>query len=194
MTLTIVQFQHPRAALTRLKEMGFMIKERVNHCVWEISGPPIMFPFQLVNASKLGDDWAVIKAMIPGANEKTLQKVLKDYEQEIDPIKKQHLAVVVRLTYANNIETVRKMKETGHMDDKISEAVKFIFAAELDAKEKQMAADFEAKEEESVRAMLHDQVDVFLIEKWTKVPLDKIAEIARKEHISWLPSLNVSQD
>ena len=118
---------------------------------------------------------------------------------------KHHLAVVVRLTYANNIETVRKMKETGHMDDKISEAVKFIFAAELEAKEKQMAADFEAKEkqrtadfeakeEESVRAMLHDQVDVFLIEKWTKVPLDKIAEIARKEHISWLPSLNVSQD
>ena len=97
---------------------------------------------------------------------------------------KHHLAVVVRLTYANNIETVRKMKETGHMDDKISEAVKFIFAAELDAKEKQMAADFEAKEEESVRAMLHDQVDVFLIEKWTKVPLDKIAEIAREKSIS----------
>ncbi len=33
-------------------------------------------------------------AMIPRASEKALQKVLKDYEQEIDPIKKQHLAVV----------------------------------------------------------------------------------------------------
>ena len=73
-------------------------------------------------------------AMIPRASEKALQKVLKDYEQEIDPIKKQHLAVVVRLAYANNRETVRKMNETGHMDDKISEAVKYIFAAELEAK------------------------------------------------------------
>ena len=194
MTLTIVQFQHPRAALTRLKEMGCMIMERVDCCVWEISGPPIMFPFQLVDASKLGDDWAVIKAMIPGASEKTLQKVLKDYEQEIDSIKKQHLSVFVKFARANNRETVRKMKATGHMDDKIGEAVKYIFADELEAKEKQMAADFKAKEEEMVRAMLYDQVDVFLIEKWTKVPLGKIAGISRKENIRWLPSQNANKD
>ena len=57
----------------------------------------------------------------------------------------------VRLAYANNRETVRKMNETGHMDDKISEAVKYIFAAELEAKKKQMAAKLEMNEEERRR-------------------------------------------
>lgn len=204
MTVTVMQYQHPRAAFGRLKEMGCEIKERVSGCVYEVSGPPIMFPFQLVNASGLGDDWAEIKAMIPGAEVETIKKVMQEYHGEDDPRKRQHLRAILRISYANNNEAVERMKETGEMDEnRFIETARLLFpeeyerANELEAKNKRLEDELEAKDqqledemrkretdkENTIQSMLKDNISATNIAKWMNVSLEKVAEVARKNGI-----------
>ena len=77
-TITAIQFHFPMAAFARLKQMNCKIEELVPNAVWEVSGPPIAFPFRVINASNLGDDWAALKAVAPGATKETLLKVQQE--------------------------------------------------------------------------------------------------------------------
>ncbi len=131
MTVTAIQFQFPRATFTRLGKMGCKITELVSNAVWEVFGPPLSFPFRVVNAANLGDDWAVLKVIAPGASQETLLKLQQDFEQTDDQRVKEHLKGVLRVAYVNNRATFKKMKETGVMSDEIISAVKDLFENEL---------------------------------------------------------------
>ena len=189
-TVTVIQFKYPRAAFQRLMEMGCVIKERVQGSVWEVSGPPVMFPFQVVNAVNLGEEWSVIKIMSPGATEEAILKVQRDYEQTNDPRKKQHLGIVLKLSLMNNKETAKKMEETGVMTNEMIETARYLFADEFEAEAKKHAEDLEAEKKkheedlesdktQTIQNMLLDKVKISNIEKWTGASPKKIIEIAK---------------
>ena len=75
----------------------------------------------------LGDEWAVLKVLVPGASEEHILKVQDEYERTNDPIHKQHLADVLRTSAESNSETYTRIRREG----KMSEAVNQIFAEEI---------------------------------------------------------------
>ena len=173
-TITALQYRYPRETFKELEKEGCAIKER-SKGVWVITGPKVMLPFQIVDVDILGDEWAVLKVLVPGASEKHIQKVQNEFEQTSDPIHRQHLADVLRTSVASNPETYTKMREAG----KMSEAVEYIFADKIE----EIA---EKKEEKTIENMLRDNVKAETITKWTGASIEKIAAIAKKIGISTL--------
>ena len=167
-TITVLQYRFPRDVLKILESMTCKISQRCEG-IFEISGGPIIFPFQIVDAATLGSDWDILKVLVPGATEDQISKIQKEYERASDHLQKQHLADVLRTSFESNKGLFRKMKEAGEM----SEAVEFVFKEEIEEA-------FEKKQEKTIENMLKDDVKVSNIAKWTGMPIEKIVEIATK--------------
>ena len=179
-TVTVIQFQYPRAAFKRLQEMGCEIKERIKGCVWEASGPAINFPFQVVKATELGEEWAAICAIAPGASEDMILKLQEEFFLANDARKREHLAIVLKLSALNNGETMKRMKETGKMREEVREAVRYIFSEEIEAEkaklEKELSAERQKTDQtiaEMERLKKENEAEV------ERVKNDKEAEIER---------------
>ena len=117
----------------------------------------------------MGEDWDILKVLVPGATEKQIEKIQTEYAHADSNVLKQHLADVLRTAFESNRTVFKKMKEEG----KMSEAVEFVFKEEI-----QEIAD--KKEEKTIENMLKDNVKVSAIAKWTGASSDKIIAIAKK--------------
>ena len=151
-----------------LEAKGCEIKER-SEGVFEISGGPIIFPFQIIDAVILGDDWDVLKVLVPGATEKQIIKLQEEYEHADNDLLKQHLADVLKTAYESNEGLFEKMKEEGKMGEKFDQ----IF-------EKQIQEAADKKEEKTIENMLKDNVKAATITKWTGASIEKIAAVATR--------------
>ena len=165
-TITVLQYRYPKDILKGLEAKGCVVKERSNG-IYEVSGGPIIFPFQIVDARILGKEWDVLKVLVPGATEKQIEEIQRAYEAANSEPLKQHLADVLRAAYESNEDTFGKMKEAGNM----GKAFEQIFKEEIDE-----AA--EKKEEKTIENMLKDNVKAENIKKWTGASLEKIASVA----------------
>jgi len=141
----------------------------------EITGGPIIFPFQIVDATILCEEWDVLKVLVPGANEEQIEKVQMEYEQAQTGPHKQHLEDVLRTAFESNKGTFRKMKEAG----KMSEAVEFVFKEEIN----KVA---EKKEEQVVTAMLQNNEPADKIVKYFGWTPEKVMTFAKKIGVTTL--------
>ena len=107
-----------------------VVKER-SRGIFEISGRPVIFPFQIIDAVILGPEWDVLKILVPGATEEQVEKIQAEYEQAEDEILRQHLTDVLRTAFTSNDALFRRMKGAGKMS-KMSEAVEFVFKEEIE--------------------------------------------------------------
>ena len=171
-TISVLQYRFPRDVLKELEEKGCTIKVR-SEGIYEISGGPIIFPFQIIDASILGEEWDVLRVLVPGATEDQIEKIQLEYDLTEDDLLKQHLADVLKTAYESNEVIFEKMKEEGRMGEKFDR----IF-------EKQIQEAADKKEEKTIENMLKDNVKAETITRWTGAPLDKIAEVARKMGMS----------
>ena len=167
-TITVLQYRFPRDVLKALEANGCTVNQR-SEGIYEVSGGPVIFPFQIVDAVVLGEDWDILKVLVPGATEKQIEKIQTEYAHADSNVLKQHLADVLRTAFESNRTVFKKMKEEG----KMSEAVEFVFKEEI-----QEIAD--KKEEKTIENMLKDNVKVSAIAKWTGASSDKIIAIAKK--------------
>ena len=154
--------------LKELEANGCSVNHR-SEGIYEISGGPIVFPFQIIDAGVLGEEWDILKVLVPGATEKQIEKIQIEYEKADSNALKQHLADVLKTAFESNKTVFRKMKEEG----KMSEAVEFVFKEEIQEA-------YEKKEEKTIENMLKDNVKVSAIAKWTGASSDKIIAIAKK--------------
>ena len=167
-TVSILQYRFPRTVLQELETMGCEVKERTEG-IFEISGGPIIFPFQIIDAVILGSDWDVLKVLVPGATEEQIEKIQEEYENAQNEILKQHLADVLRTAYESNESIFEKLKEEGRMGEKFDQ----IF-------EKQIQEAADKKEEKTIENMLKDNVKAATITKWTGASIEKIAAVATR--------------
>ena len=167
-TVSILQYRFPRTVLQELETMGCEVKERTEG-IFEISGGPIIFPFQIIDAVILGSDWDVLKVLVPGATEEQIEKIQEEYENAQNENLKQHLADVLRTAYESNESIFEKMKEEGRMGEKFDQ----IF-------EKQIQEAADKKEEKTIENMLKDNVKAATITKWTGASIEKIAAVATR--------------
>lgn len=167
-TITVLQYRFPRDILKELESDGCSIKQR-GEGIYEVSGGPIIFPFQIVDAVILGKEWDVLKVLVPGATEEQIIRIQEEYEQADNALLKQHLADVLKTAYESNESLFEKMKEEGRMGEKFDQ----IF-------EKQIQEAAEKKEEKTIENMLKDNVKAATITKWTGASLEKIAAVATR--------------
>ncbi len=173
-TITVLQYRFPRESLKELENMGCRITQR-SEGIYEVSGGPVIFPFQIIDAVILGEDWDVLKVLIPGATEDQVIKIQDQYEKAESASLRQHLGDVLRTSFESNPELFKKMKEEGKMSD----AIEMVFEKEIE----QLA---EKKEEKTIENMLRDNVQAETITKWTGASLDKIVAVARNIGMSTL--------
>ena len=173
-TITALQYRYPRETFKELEREGCIISER-SKGVWEIAGPKVMLPFQVVDVEILGDEWALLKVLVPGASERYIQKVQDEFEQTNDSLHKQHLADVLRTSAESNPETYTRMRREG----KMSEAVNMIFAEEIEE-----AA--EKKEEQVITAMLQNNEPAEKIIKYFGWTPEKVMTFAKRIGITSL--------
>lgn len=167
-TVSVLQYRFPREVLKGLEAKGCVVKER-SEGIFEISGGPVIFPFQIIDAVILGPEWDVIKVLVPGATEKQIIKIQEEYERADNNLLKQHLADVLKTAYESNESLFEKMKEEGRMGEKFDQ----IF-------EKQIQEAADKKEEKTIENMLKDNVKASTITKWTGASLEKIAAVATR--------------
>ena len=167
-TITVVQYRFPKDILKELEAKGCIIHQR-NKGIFEISGGPIIFPFQVVDAVVLDDEWDVLKVLIPGATEAQIIRIQEEYDQAESDLLKQHLADVLRTAYESNESIFEKMKEEGIMGEKFDQ----IF-------EKQIREEAEKETDKTIENMLKDNVKAATITKWTGAPLERIAAVATR--------------
>jgi len=170
----IIKYRYPREAFNELEEDGCTVTERTKG-VWEIAGPKVIFPFQIVDVGNLGDEWAVLKVLVPGAAEENILKVQDEHDNTKDPIHKQHLADVLRTSAESNPETYTRLRREG----KMSEAVNLIFADKIEE-----AA--EKKEEQVVARMLQKNEPVDKIVEYLNWKPEKVIAFAKKIGITSL--------
>ena len=167
-TISVLQYRFPRETLKELEAKGCRVKERIPG-IYEISGGPIIFSFQIVDAMILGEEWDILKVLVPGATEEQIRKIQTEYEQAPNGLFKQHLADVLRTAFESNQHVFQKLKEAG----KMSEAVEQVFKREI-------AEMVEKEKEQTIENMLKDNVKASNITKWTGASLEKIAAIATR--------------
>ncbi|MBQ4512182.1 MAG: hypothetical protein II969_04265 [Anaerolineaceae bacterium] len=173
-TISILQYRYPMETFKQLKILGCSIIER-NKGIYEISGGPIIYPFQVIDAAILGDDWTVLKVLVPGATEEQIAFIQKEYVQAENELYKQHMEDVLRTAFESNKELFRKMKEAG----KMSEAVELVFKEEIEE-----AA--EKKEERIVANLLKMNEPVDKIVQASEWSPDKVISFAKKIGITTL--------
>ena len=173
-TITVVQYRFPRDVLKKLKAKGCKVYQR-SEGIFEVSGGPIIFPFQIIDAVILGEDWDVLKVLVPGATEAQIIKIQEEYDRADNKLHRQHLADVLKTAYESNESLFLKMKEEGVMGDKFDK----IF-------EEQIQEAAEKKEEKTIENMLKDNVNAATIIKWTGASIDRIYAVATKIGISTL--------
>ena len=128
-----------------------------------------------MDVGNLGDEWAALKVLVPGAAEEHILKVQDEHDNTKDLIHKQHLADVLRTSFQSNKATFRKLKEAG----KLSEAVEYVFAEEIE-----QAA--EKKEEQVVARMLQKNEPVDKIVEYLNWKPEKVIAFAKKIGITSL--------
>ncbi|MBR1476331.1 MAG: hypothetical protein IJ608_00010 [Lachnospiraceae bacterium] len=173
-TISVLQYRFPREVLKELEAKGCAVKERIKG-IFEISGGPVIFPFQIIDAVILGPEWDVLKVLVPGATEKQIIKIQEEYEQADNDLLKQHLADVLRTAFESNEALFSKMKEAG----KMSEAVERVFQKEIEE-----AA--EKKEERIVANLLKMNEPVDKIVRACEWPADKVMTFAKKIGVTTL--------
>ena len=166
-TVSILQYRFPRTVLQELETMGCEVKERTEG-IFEISGGPIIFPFQIIDAVILGSDWDVLKVLVPGATEEQIEKIQEEYENAQNEILKQHLADVLRTAYESNESIFEKLKEEGRMGEKFDQ----IF-------EKQIQEAADKKEERIVANLLKMNEPVDKIVRACEWPTEKVLNFAK---------------
>ena len=167
-TITVLQYRFPRDILKKLETKGCTVKQR-GEGIFEIAGGPIIFPFQIIDAVILGEEWDVLKVLVPGATEEQIIKIQEEYDQAENDLLKQHLADVLKTAYESNEALFEKMKEEGRMGEKFDQ----IF-------EKQIQEVADKEKEKTIENMLKDNVKAASITKWTGASLEKIAEVATR--------------
>ena len=167
-TITVIQYRYPREAFKYLENMGCSIKERTKG-IYEISGGPIIFPFQVVDADVLGDEWIVLKVLVPGATEEQIEIIQMEYDRTENELYKVHLADVLRTAFESNEKVFEKMKEAG----KMSEAVERVFQKEIEE-----AA--EKKEEKIVANLLKMNEPVDKIVQACEWSTERVMSFAKK--------------
>ncbi|MBQ9009962.1 MAG: hypothetical protein IJ088_11615 [Clostridia bacterium] len=173
-TVSVLQYRFPREVLKELEVKGCLVKER-SKSVFEISGGPVIFPLQIIDAVILGQEWDVLKVLVPGATEEQIEKIQTEYEQAENGLLKQHLADVLRTAFESNEEIFGKMKEMG----KMSEAVERVFKKEIDEAT-------EKKEEQVVTAMLQNNEPADKIIKYFGWTPERVMTFAKKIGITTL--------
>ena len=173
-TISVLQYRFPREALKELEAKGCVVKER-SEGIFEISGGPIIFPFQIIDAVILGREWDVLKVLVPGATEEQVEKIQAEYEQAENELLKQHLADVLRTAYKSNESLFEKMKEDGRMGEKFDQ----IF-------EKQIQEAAEKKEERIVANLLKMNEPVDKIVRACEWPAEKVMSFAKKIGVTTL--------
>ena len=123
----------------------------------------------------LGEEWDVLKVLVPGATEEQIERIQEAYEQANSALLKQHLADVLKTAYESNENLFMKMKEEGRMGEKFDQ----IF-------EKQIQEAADRKEEKTIENMLKDNVAAANITKWTGASIEKIAAVATRLGMSTL--------
>jgi len=167
-TISVLQYRFPREVLKELEARGCLVKER-SEGIFEISGGPVIFPFQIIDAVVLGPEWDVLKVLVPGATEEQIEKIQAEYEQAENELLKQHLADVLRTAFESNEALFGKMKEAG----KMSEAVERVFKKEIEE-----AA--EKKEEQVVTTMLQNNEPADKIVKYFGWTPERVMTFAKK--------------
>lgn len=173
-TVSVLQYRFPREVLKELEAKGCTVKER-NEGIFEISGGPVIFPFQIIDAVILDPEWDVLKVLVPGATEEQIEKIQAEYEQAENGLLKQHLADVLRTAFESNEALFGKIKEEG----KMSEAVERVFKKEIEE-----AA--EKKEEQIVTAMLQNNEPADKIVKYFGWTPERVMNFAKKIGITTL--------
>ena len=173
-TVSVLQYRFPREVLKELEAKGCTVKER-SEGIFEISGGPIIFPFQIIDAVILGPEWDVLKILVPGATEEQIEKIQEEYEQAENELLKQHLADVLRTAFESNEAIFGKIKEEG----KMSEAVERVFKKEIDE-----AA--EKKEEQVVTTMLQNNEPADKIVKYFGWTPERVMTFAKKIGVTTL--------
>lgn len=173
-TISVLQYRFPREVLKELEAKGCAVKERIEG-IFEISGGPVIFPFQIIDAVILGPEWDVLKVLVPGATEKQIIKIQEEYEQADNDLLKKHLADVLRTAFESNEALFSKMKEAG----KMSEAVERVFKKEIEE-----AA--EKKEEQVVTTMLQNNEPADKIVKYFGWTPERVMTFAKKIGITTL--------
>ncbi len=166
-TLTVLQYRFAREVFKELEEKGCVIRKR-SEGIYEVSGGPIIFPLQIVDAIILGEEWDILKVLVPGATEEQVMKVQLAYENADSVPLKQHLEDVLRTSIDSNPEIYDKIREECRM----SEAFERVFKKEIDEYH-------EKKTEEVVSRMLrhNEPVDkIVMYFGWTPERVMKFAK------------------
>ena len=146
-TISVLQYRFPRNVLKELEAQGCVVKERTKG-IYEISGGPIIFPFQIIDAVILGPEWDVLKVLVPGATEEQIEKLQEEYENTQNEVLKQHLAEILRTAFESNEEVFGRMKEAGKMSD----AVARVFKKEIDEAVEQARKEVEQARKDAEQA------------------------------------------
>lgn len=193
-TVTVMQTRHPRAVCSHLTERGCEIVERADG-ILEVRGPQTLFPYQIVNVSKLGNEWAAFKLIAPGATIDEAEAVLNEYEHAANEPLRHHLAAVARIGAQSNPSLFGSMLKEKNMD----ETIRTIFGDEIDKqlalereeREKEIALEREEREREialerddSIVRMLGDRIPATAIAGWLNMSRDEVLEVARRRGLS----------
>ena len=131
--------------------------------------------FQIIDAVILGEEWDVLKVLIPGATEEQIEKIQSEYEKAENELLKQHLADVLRTAFESNEGVFLKMKEMGKMSD----AVERVFKKEIDEAAKK-------KEEQVVTNMLQNNEPADKIVKYFGWTPERVMSFAKTIGITTL--------
>ena len=165
LTVTLFRHSYPREMFEALRNEGFQTVE-THPGVTCVTGP-ISVPAQVVTASRLPPgEYEEFKILAKNAKKEDVLKVLGKFDA--DEKMAEYVSAIIRVSASVNDGLFEKIKEESTM----SEAIKRIFSKEI-AEERR-----EAKEEVAVW-MLKKSMPVDDIQDCTKLPLDRIIDIAK---------------
>lgn len=172
-TITVMQYRFPKETFRVLEEKKCKIEERTDG-IYEVIGQSL-FPIQVIDLKKLGEEWDVFKILVPGATIEQLERIQKPFDSANNNKIKEHLSDVLQISIKNNVDMFTRMNQEGRM----SEAVRIVFSKEIDEQTNLF------KEEAAVK-MIRDKVPVKNISEWLDLPFDIIVEIAMQHGITTL--------
>ena len=174
MTVSIFRHAYPREMFKALENSGFTITKKFEG-VYYVSGA-VRIPTQVVVTSRLPKGkYEAFKALAKNAAKEDILKLLGIIDNTDNPKIADYVSAVLHVSISVNEELFEEIKGAGTM----TEAIERVFKKEFAQKEDETREDV-------VEKMLQGNEPVEKIIMYTKVPMEKIASIAKKIGITSL--------